>query len=107
MKATAGEVVEQHGALGDHVGVVVRDAGDAGAELDVSGALRGGGDEDLWAGDDLAAGGVVLADPRLVVAELVEVHDQVEVTLQCQRRIFSGWVKWGHEDPEAKSISHR
>ena len=49
----AGEVVEQHGALGDHVGVVVRHAGDAGAELDVARALGRGGDEDLRAGDDL------------------------------------------------------
>ena len=52
------------------------------------------------------AGGVVLADPRLVVAELVEVHDQVEVALQGQGRVLSGWVERGHEDSEAKTIRH-
>ena len=82
------EMVEQHGTLGDHVRVVVRHADDAGAQLDVASALRRGGDEDLRAGDDLAAGGVMLADPGLVVTELVEVHDQIEVALQRQRRVL-------------------
>ena len=48
----------------------------------------------------------MLADPRLVVTEPVEVHDQVEIALQCQRRVLSGWVERSHEDPEAKTIRH-
>ena len=56
-------------------------------------------------GDDLGAGGVVLADPRLVVAEPVEVHDQVEVALERQRRVLARRVERGHEDPEAKTIT--
>ncbi len=68
--------------------------------------LGRGGDEDLGAGDDLGAGGVVLADPGLVVAELVEVHDQVEVAFEGQRRVLTGRVERRHEDSETKTIRH-
>ena len=84
-----GEVVEQDGPLGDPQRVVVADADHAGAELDVAGPLGGGGDEDLRRGDDLGAGRVVLADPRLVEAEPVEVLDQLEVALERQRRVLA------------------
>ena len=79
--AAARHVVELHDAIGEHQRVVIRERGDAGAEADVPRALGGGGDEDLGRGDDLVAGAVVLADPGLVVAELVEVLDQLHVAL--------------------------
>ena len=41
----AGEVVEQHHAVGEHQRVVVRQRAHAGAELDVLGALGGDADE--------------------------------------------------------------
>ena len=58
-------------------------------------------DEHLGRGDDLVAGGVVLADPRLVEAEPVQGHDQVEVALDGQRRVLPDGVERGHEDSEA------
>ena len=76
---------------------------DAGAEADVLGALRGGGDEDLGRGDDLVAGRVVLAEPGLVEAEVVEVLDQLEVALERQRRVLADRVERGQEDPELQS----
>ena len=100
-------VVELHGPLGDHVRVVVGDADDARAELDVLGPLGRGGDEDLRAGDDLRAGRVVLADPRLVPAEPVEVLDQLEVAFDGERRVLAGLVERRHEDAEAESVGHR
>ena len=45
--AAAGQVVEQHHAVGQHEGVVVGQRRDAGTEADVPGALRRGGDEHL------------------------------------------------------------
>ena len=99
-------MIEQHGSLGDHVRVVVGHAGDAGAELDASGALGGGGDEDLGTGNDLGAGGVMLTDPGLVVAELVEVDDQFQIALQRQRRVLTSRVEGCHEDSETKAIRH-
>ena len=68
--AAARHVVELDEALRHQERVVVGQAGDARAEHDVLGALGRGADEDLRRGDDLPAGGVVLADPGLVVAEL-------------------------------------
>ena len=99
---TARQVVEEDHALGDPERVVVGDADDAGAQPDVPGALRGGRDEDLRRGDDLAAGGVVLADPGLVVAEPVEVRDQLEVALERQGRVVAGRMERRQEHPEAQ-----
>jgi hypothetical protein len=100
------QVIEQHRSLGDHVRVVIAHRHHTGAQLDVAGALGGRRDEDLRRGDDLAAGRVVLTDPGLVVAELVEVLDQVEISLQRPRRVLSGRVERGHEDPESQSVAH-
>src|SRR5206468_497649 len=86
--------------------VVVADADDAGAQLDVPGALAGGGDEDLGRGDDLAAGRVVLADPRLVSAEAVEVFDEGEIALEGERGVLAGRMEGRHEDAETKPIGH-
>ena len=91
-EAAPGQVVEQHGPLGDPERVVIADADHAGAELDVAGPLGGRGDEDLGRGDDLAAGRVVLADPGLVPAQPVEVVDQLQIALERQRRVLpAGW----------------
>jgi hypothetical protein len=88
-------VVEQHHALGHPEGVVVGERGDAGAETDVARALRRSRDEDLRRGDDLAAGRVVLADPRLVVAEAVEVLDELEVALEREGRVLARGMERG------------
>jgi hypothetical protein len=79
-------VVEHRDAIGDQPGVVVGERHDAGAELDVLGALGRGGDEDLGAADQLVATRVVLAEPRLVEAEPVELGDALEVVLERERR---------------------
>ena len=81
------QVVEEHHPVGHDEGVVVGQRHHARAELDALGALGGRGDEDVGRGDRLVAVGVVLADPRLVVAELVQPLDQLEVPLDRQRRV--------------------
>ena len=102
-RAAAGHVVELNHAVDGHQRVVVGQADDAGAEADVAGALRGGGDEDLGRGDQLPAGAVVLADPRFVVTELVEPLEQLEVAVQRQRGVFPDAVEGRHEDSEVHS----
>ena len=96
----AGHVVELDHAVDDHQRVVIGQRDDAGAEADVTGALGGGGDEDLGRGDQFPAGRVMLADPGLVVAELVEPFDQLEVAVDRQRGILADAVKRRHEDAE-------
>ncbi len=87
-RAAAGHVVELDHAVGEHERVVVGQRDDAGAEADVAGALRRGGDEHLRAGDQLEPAGMVLADPRLVVVEPVEMLQQLEIALDRQGRVF-------------------
>ena len=98
-----GEVVEQHHAVSYPERVVVAQRGDSGAEPNVPGPLGGRGNEDLRRGDDLAAGGVVLADPRLVVSAGVEVLHELEVPLQSQGRVLAGEVERRHEHAEAET----
>ena len=73
----------------------------AGAELDVARPLGRRGDEDLRRGDDLAAGGVVLAYPGLVVAQAIQVLDELEVSLERERRVLAGRMERRQEDAEA------
>ena len=96
-----GEVVEQDHPIRQHERMVVRERAHAGAEADLLRALRGHADEHLGRGDDLVPRRVVLTDPRLVEAPPVEVHDQVEVALDRQRRVLTDGVERGHEGSEA------
>jgi len=57
-------------------------------------------------GDDLSARGVVLADPSLVVAPLVETADRLEVTLEGEGGILPRWVKGREEHAEAEGPVH-
>ena len=99
---TAGHVVELDDAVGDHHRVVVGQRDDAGAEPDVPGPLGGEGDEDLGRADDLEPGRMVLADPGLVKAELVEPLHQVEVALQALGRVLLVGMERRQKDPVAE-----
>ena len=66
----------------------------SGAEPDVTGALGGSGDEDVWRGDVLPTCAVVLANPDLFVAEPVEELYEFEVSFQGKSRMF-GRVVYG------------
>jgi hypothetical protein len=94
-------VVELHRTLRHPQRVVVAGAHDPRAELDVAGALGSGGDEDLRRGDDLGAGRVVLADPRLVEPQPIEVLYQLQVVVQQHCRVLTRRVERCHEDTEA------
>jgi hypothetical protein len=75
--AASDQMVEQHDALSGPKWVVVGQKDNTGAKLDVGGAGSGRCNRDLGAGDNLAAGRVVFADPRLVESECVHVLDQL------------------------------
>src|SRR5688572_27993508 len=82
---------------------MVRHAHDAGAEADVVRVHAGGGEEHLGRGDHLPAGRVVLTAPELLEAEPVEVHREVEVALELQRRVLAGGVVRCEERAELDS----
>ncbi len=87
-RPAARHMVELHHAVGQHERVVVGQRHDAGAEPDVPGALRRRGDEHLRAGDQLEAARMMLADPRLVIIQPVEMLEQFEVALDRQGRVL-------------------
>src|SRR4051794_13968033 len=88
--------------------MVIGQRHDAGAEPDMAGALGGEGDEDLGRRDDLITGRMVLADPGLLEAELVEVDDQVEITFKALGRILLIGMEGRQEDPVPKvDLAHR
>ena len=62
--------------------VVIRQRNDAGSEFDSVGSLRGGGEEHLWAGDHFPAGGMVLATPKLVESEAIEMLSEVKISTE-------------------------
>ena len=51
-------------------------------------ALGGGGDEQFGRAVGLVAAGMMLADPRFVEAELVEMLDQFEIALEAEQGVF-------------------
>src|SRR5437764_10270936 len=88
--------------------MMVRQRDDAGAEADVPGALGGKGDEDLGRGDDLIARRMVLADPGLVKAKLVEMDDEIEVALEAGGGVLLVRVEGRQEDAVPKGyFAHR
>ena len=101
-QAAPGQVVEQHHAVGQDEGVVVGQRRHAGAQADGSGALGGGGDEDLRGGDDLVSGRMVLAEPGLVEPERVQVLDQLQIALEGQRRVLAHRMERRQEDAEVQ-----
>ena len=103
----ARHVVELDEALRDEEGVVVGQARDARAQHDVARALGGGRDHDLGGGDQLPPRRVVLADPDLVVAQVVEPLDQLHVSIDGERGVFADPVERGEKDSELHpSVSH-
>ncbi len=87
--AAARHVVELHEAVRHHQRVVIGQAGHARAQPDVARALDRGADEHFRRGDGLPAGGMVLADPGLVEAQLVDPLDQLHVARHAEASGFS------------------
>src|SRR2546425_1073702 len=80
---------------------------DAGAKPNVARTLRGGRDEQLRAGDDLEAAGMMLADPRLVIIEPVEMDEKLHVAVEREQRVFGKRMKGSKKDAGfQKSVAH-
>jgi hypothetical protein len=101
-RPAARHVVELHHAVGQHERVVVRQRHDTGAEPDVAGALGRRGNEHLRASDQLEAAGMMLADPRFVIIQPVQVFEQFEVALDRKRRVLVVVVERREENAAAQ-----
>ena len=79
---------------------MIGQANHARAELDVPGAFRCGGDEQLRGGNRFPSRTVVLAHPRFVESEVVEPLNEFQVPVERQGRIFAQGMKGSHENTE-------
>ena len=93
-------------AVRRHQRAVIGQRHDAGAELDAPRALRRGGDEQFGTRNDLEARGVMLADPRFLVTQAVEMLDQLEIALDAERRVFIDGMKRCEENAVAQLDGH-
>ena len=75
----------------------------ASAEPDGARVLRRRGDKQLGACVDLAAAGVVLAHPELVLAEPVHPNRELDVPVDPDFWVFIQWVERRDEGAEAKT----
>jgi hypothetical protein len=98
-------VVELHHAVRQDERIVVGQRGHARAKSDMSRALGCRGDEHLRRGDDLEAARMMLADPRLVVVQFVDMLQQFHVALERERRVLGQVVERRQEDAAAQ-IAH-
>jgi hypothetical protein len=101
--APARHVVELHHPLGHVERVVIGQGDDARRQPDALGALARRGQEHLGRADHLPAARVMLAAPELVVAELVQVLDEVQIAAELQHRMLADRVMGGEERAEAET----
>ena len=102
--AAARHVVELHEAVRHHQRMMVRQAGHARAEANVARTLDQGADEHFRRGDGLPAGRMMLADPGLVVAELIEPFDQLHVARHGERRVLADPMEGCEKDAERQAL---
>ena len=91
-------MVELDDAVRDVEWVVIRERHDSGAEAQVLGSFRRGGDEDLGRVDRLHTRGVVLTDPGFRETQPIEHLEQLEIALEAQGGVLGERVKWCEED---------
>src|SRR5262249_42965476 len=79
-------------------GMVIGQREHAGTEHDALGPRRGAGNEEIGRAVNLEAAGMMLADPGLGEAELLQILDQPEIALHQERRVLVGRGKGRQED---------
>ena len=102
-RPAAGHVVELHHALRDVERMMIGQRDDAGGELDALRPLARGGEEHLRRGDHFPAAGMMFAAPEFVVAELVEMLDEVEIAAELQHRVFADRMMRREEGAEIQA----
>ena len=71
---------------------------DAGAQANMVRALGRGGNKHLGRGNNLQAGGMMLADPGFVIAQFIETHDQFQVAFKGEGGVLTRGVKRSHKN---------
>src|ERR1700733_2611739 len=104
--APAREMVEQDYALGDPKRIMIREADDAGAKLNVARPFRSHGHEDFGRSADLRSRRMMFAEPRFVIAAAIEPLDELKIALERERRIDARLMKGRQKDAKTKPMRH-
>src|SRR5215472_18523976 len=99
-------MVEEDDALSHPQRTVIRNADHPGAELDVTRALSRRRYHDFRRGGELGAGGVMLAEPCLIIAAAIQPLDEIEIALQCKRWVDAGLMEGRKKNAEAQALAH-
>src|SRR6516225_5482314 len=99
-------MVEEDDALSHPQRIVIRNADHAGAEFDVTRALGRRRYHDFRRGGELGASGVMLAEPCLIIAAAIQPLDEIEIALQCERRVDAGFMEGREKNAEAQALAH-
>ena len=99
----AGHVVELANAIGEDVGMMIRQRRHAGAELDAPRALRDCGNKQLRARHNFPAARMMLANPGFVVVELIRPFDELHVMFEGENRILVRGRMGRNEGAKTKS----
>src|SRR5437773_10650348 len=97
-------MIEVDHALRDMEGMVIGNRDDAGAEPDAVGPLCGCDQEHFRRADRFPAGGMMFADPKLVVVQLVYPGGEFEVSLELEGRVFTKGMVRGEKDAKAEPL---
>ena len=99
-------MVKEDDALSDPQRVMIRNADHPGAEFDVTRALGCRRYHDFRRGGELGASGVMLAEPRLIIATAIQPLDEIEIALQCERWVDAGLMEGREKNAEAQALGH-
>src|SRR5580693_1732520 len=98
----AGQMVQQHPAVGNHQRMVVGQRHNTGTQPNVLGSFGRGGDEHLRTGDQLVAAGVMFTEPGFVETQPIQCDHSLHVVFECRRGGLAGRVKRCDEDTEVQ-----
>src|SRR5579872_4739170 len=86
--------------------MMIRNRDDAGAELDPMGDHRGRRQHHFWRCDGFPSSRMMLANPELIVAEVIEERGELQIALELQGRVFAGRMMRREKHAKAHSIFH-
>ncbi len=105
--AAARHVIELRHRFGHHEGMMIGQRFHPCAQSDVLGALRRRGNKDFRSSDDLKAAGMMLADPCLVEAKLVQQRHELQIAFERVGGVKIGGMEWPHEHAETQRLARQ
>ncbi len=105
VQPASGKMIQHHQAAGEGGGVVHRQEEAARTQADVAGLGEGADQQEVGRGIGLPRHGVVLADPGLAIAKLIQPADDLQVPVEALLQIPLGRMGRHGEEAELHGVS--